>query len=124
MVRIAGMVFDAAVDYFMGENADIQLEIPYNYSLSEAQMKSIRDADVLEELEYSYGQAGEVIGSYSLVGWKKIERTMRGHRFAWQTYRITEVEDLKRKLAQAQQENEDLTEAVLELASIVGGNDD
>ena len=84
-----------------------------DYEMSDEELLSLRSAALLEELEVNYGKVGGVIATYNLVGWKAIENR-NGLRVRWQTYRTTDLEALK-------QENEDLTQALLELAEIVGG---
>lgn len=115
MIRIAGKTFDCPINYFAGEqNADIEITLPTDVKLTDDEILSLKNATLLEELEVNYGEVKGVLGSYNLVGWKAVENTWNGIRFRWQTYRTTDLEALK-------QENEDLTQALLELAEIVGG---
>ena len=114
MVRIDGKTYDCSPNYHAGESgADIEIAFPLGYEMSDEELLSLRSAALLEELEVDYGKVGGVIATYNLVGWKAIENR-NGLRVRWQTYRTTDLEALK-------QENEDLTQALLELAEIVGG---
>lgn len=116
MVRIAGKTFDCPINYSAGpQNADIEIIIPSSAKLSDDDIVAIKNADKLEELDYAYGKIGGVIGVYSLLGWQAVEMLYNGIRFRWQTYRTTDINQIK-------QDNEDLTQALLELAQIVGGD--
>lgn len=115
MVRIGGITLNADVSYSAGENGgDIEIVIPYNVQLTDEQLTSIRDAETLEELDVNFGVENGVIGTYVLLGWRAIEKGYNGLRIRWQTYRTTDIEQLK-------QDNEDLTAALLELAALIGG---
>lgn len=115
MIRIGGMTLNADVSYSAGENGgDIEIVIPYSAQLTDEQLLSIRDAETLEELDMNFGIANGVRGTYALLGWRSIEKAYNGLRIRWQTYRTTDIEQLK-------QDNEDLTAALLELAALIGG---
>lgn len=115
MIRIAGYTIDSNVNYRAGESgADIEIMVPFNTALTDEDITALKNATLIEELRNSYGTVGDVISEYVLVGWKAIERTPKGIFFRWQTYRTTDLDALR-------QENEELTEAILELAQIVGG---
>ncbi len=116
MVRIANMIIPGYISYIVGdENADIELIIPDSVGLSQEQMQSVMTADTLEDIAENNGEAGDVIGVYHLLIWRSVTRIMGGYRFRWQTYRSTDISQIKA-------DNEDLTQALLELAEIVGGN--
>ena len=57
----------------------------------------------------------ETLSVYSLIKWRSMERIGNNLKILWQTYVLNEVESIR-------QDNEDLTQAVLELAQIVGGD--
>lgn len=111
MVRIAGKTIDTFATY---SNADIEIIVPNGADMSDTEVLEIRDADLIEEISVNFGKVGGVVASYVLLGWKSVERLGRDMRFRWQTYRSTDLDQLK-------QDNEDLTQAVLELAAIIGG---
>ena len=111
MIRIADMLFEADVDLI---NETIEVTIPKDYSLTDAQIESLKDAKTLERLEMEYGKEIGVMVTYNLIEWRKVEKVRQGMRFAWQTYRSTDIEQIR-------QDNEDLTQALLELAEIIGG---
>ena len=116
MVRIAGRTYDCPINYNAGpESADIEIVVPKSASLSDEDVAAIKNATEMEEVDYNFGSEVGVIGTYALVGWKLVENLYNGTRFRWQTYRTTDIEKIK-------QDNEDLTQALLELAEIVGGN--
>lgn len=121
MVRIANRLLDCIVNYSAGEGgADIEIRV--KEGLTDEDILAIRDAEFLEEMEVNYGEVKDVIGKYVLVGWKSIIKGWDGLRFCWQTYRTTDLDEMKKQLEKATQDNEDLTQALLELAEIVGGS--
>ncbi len=114
MVRIAGLEIEASVVYNAGpSNADIEIKI--TGGVDDETLNLLKNATELEDLEVDYGEIKGVRGTYQLFGWRKIENVRDGLRISWQTYRTTDIEQIK-------QDNEDLTQAVLELAQIVGGD--
>lgn len=113
MIRIAEMCFDTDVE-LIGES--ISATIPRKYDLTNEQIEALKNAKIIERLDMNYGQEVGVLGTYNLVDWQKIEKTINGMRFTWQTYSITDINQLR-------QDNEDLTQAVLELAEIIGGSE-
>ena len=116
MIRIAGITLDCNVRYRAGDSgAEAEINVPSRITLTDEQIIAIKNAEIIEEIDNKYGKAGDVIGTYSLVGWRSVEKTDDGIWFTWQTYRTTDLEQLR-------QENEDLTQALLELAEIVGGS--
>ena len=116
MVRISGIELDTFVTYRSGEyGAELEVLVPSNISLTDEDIIKLKNAELIEEFEDNFGKIGDVIAEYSAVGWISVEKTPKGIFFRWQTYRTTDLEALK-------QDNEDLTQALLELAEIVGGN--
>lgn len=115
MVRVGGKTFDAFVNYSAGEyGGDIELTIPGTLKLTDEELLAIRDAKTLEELDTNFGVINGVRGVYALIGWRAVENTPSGIRIRWQTYRTTDIEQIR-------QENEDLTQALLDLAERIGG---
>ena len=115
MIQICGKLFDCYPNTHAGnENADIEIKIPLSYGLTDADIDEIKNATQLDELQMHHGTVGGVIWTYSLIKWKVVANELDGIRFKWQTYRDTDVSQLR-------QDNEDLTQALLELAEIVGG---
>lgn len=116
MVRIAGRTLPGYVTYLSGvQDADIELLVPYEAGLTSDDIAAIQSAETLEEFALNHGEVGETIGVYHLYTWQSVGKNAGGYRFRWQTYRTTDINQLK-------QDNEDLTQAVLELAQIVGGD--
>lgn len=117
MVRIAGETIDASVLYREGEHGSyIEMTVPHSRPLTDEEVVMLRDATMIEELSVNYGEVGEPSAAYSLAGWLGIEKAWDGIHFKWQTYRTTDIEQLR-------QDNEDLTAALLELAAIIGGEE-
>jgi len=113
MIRIAGLIFNSVPNYHAGDSgADIEVKI--FGGVDEETLLLLKNATMLEDLTVEYGEVKEVRGTYQLFGWRKIENVRDGLTISWQTYRTTDIESLR-------QENEDLTQALLELAEIVGG---
>lgn len=112
MVRISDMCFDTDAE-INGET--IEVTIPKEYELENEQIESLKNAKTLERLSMNYGKETGILAVYNLIEWRKVEKVRYGIRLAWQTYRTTDIEQIK-------QDNEDLTQAVLELAQIVGGD--
>jgi hypothetical protein len=112
MVRIAGKMIDTFATY---SDADIEIIVPNGADMSDEEVLEIRNADLVEEISDDFGKIGGVIASYVLLGWKSVERLGRDMRFRWQTYRSTDLDQMKK-------DNEDITQAILELAAIIGGD--
>lgn len=114
MVRIANRLIDGTViTTDCGSGAAVELTVPVSVPLTDEDMIEIRDASLIEEVAVEYGEPGDVIASYNLFTWISVTK-MNGIHFMWQTYRSTDINQIK-------QDNEDLTQAVLELAAIIGG---
>ena len=105
MIRIANMLFEAEPEY-RGES--VEVTIPREANLTDAQSEAIKNADTLERMDMNYGEVVGVSASYHLIEWKKVEKVRGGTKFVWQTYSVSDMEDL--------------TQAVLELAAIIGGD--
>ena len=125
MIRIAGFDIDSGINYNPdGQYAEIELVIPASANLADEDIMKIRDATLLEEVFIEYGETETYVGSYALFGWRRMQREWDGSmNIAWQTGRMTEIDSLRDELAKAKQENKELTDALLELANIVGGTE-
>ena len=111
MVEIAGRKIDTVVDL---RDEEVSVFAP-GLTLTEDDILEIRNAKEIRE--YATTAAGDenLTKMYNLIVWKSVENVGGSIRFRWQTYRTTDINQLK-------QDNEDLTQAVLELAQIVGGD--
>ena len=116
MIEIAGFRFDTFVSYSPSDTGvDIVIAIDES-ALDDEKIRAILDAKTIKEIAADLDGNESVITIYNLVAWRSIERSGRNLVFRWQTYSTTELEQLR-------QDNEDLTEALLELAAIVGGGE-
>jgi hypothetical protein len=114
MFKIDGTTFDGYLNYRAGSScADIEAKIIGG--VDDETLGRLKDATLLEDLLVEYGEVKKVRGTYQLFGWRRIENAEDGLIISWQTYRTTDIEQMKR-------DNEDLTQAILELAAIVGGD--
>ena len=118
MIRVAGLTLDGYIRYVQGEKyAELELRISRDRSMTDEEIASVKNAEQLEEFILEYGQEGDTIGTYNLYGWRRIVKDWDGSTIiSWQTNRTTDIEQLR-------QDNEDLTQAILELAEIVGGEE-
>ena len=129
MFVIKGHEFGGNVNTRAGNDARaIAAVVPE--STSEAVIDEIKNADLLEVLDGS----GQVTARYQLTGWRSIARVFTGIQLMWNTISTDEVDELKKDVQALQAENErleqdnaqkardieDLTQAVLELAEIIG----
>ena len=114
-IRINGLVLDGDVNRRAGaDSSDIELTVYEGENLSDENIITIKNATLIEELVRNYDDDYKVSASYNLLQWKSVNRTRFGTTFCWQTYKITDINQVK-------QDTEDLTQALLELAEIVGG---
>lgn len=110
MIKIAGLKIDGRVNYVVGDaNADIGVFIPNTVKLTDKQILAITQADTLEEIAVEFGVEMGVVAKYHLITWRSFTNFPDGYRFKWQTYRTTDIEDL--------------TQAVLDIANVVGGGE-
>lgn len=122
MIRIAGYEIDGCLNYIQGgQYAEVEIGIPPSANLTEEDIDAIKAATLAEEVfVVVQGKEQHLVGSYALYGWRRIHKEWDGSiRIAWQTSRTTEVNDLKEQLAAAKEENETLSQAVIELAQLV-----
>lgn len=126
MFRVAGLAFSGQVNYRAGGDARaIAVVVPA--STTETNLAMMRDAELLEVLD----QHQEVIGAYRLTGWRRIEKVYGGIQIMWSTISTDEVdalneqiESLKARNATLEQANTDLEDALLELAALIGGEEE
>ena len=110
MLRINDKIYNGNAYYKIDASGEIVADI--SDELSDEQISEIKNATLLQKLD---DRDQSVDGEYRLIGWRFIENTNNGIRVSWQTYVVTDVEQLR-------QDNEDLTSAILELAAIIGGD--
>lgn len=128
MFVIHGHTFSGSVNTRAGNDARaIAVLIPYD--TDDAVINDIKDATLLEVLD-----GGNVVAQYRLTGWRRIAKVFGGIQIMWNTISTDEVDELKAQVAALQAENEqlerdnlqkaqdleDLTQAVLELAELLG----
>lgn len=128
MFRIAGHVFEGAINFCaLNSGKGIAVVVPADTSVSV--MEQLKNATLIEVLD----SGNEVIGSYRLTGWRKMETVNangeQGMMITWSTVNLDELDTLKDKVtaleaenAQLQADNADLTAAIFELAEIIGGD--
>ena len=114
MIRIGTYEFDNTARYQIDyANATIMVEILGD--IPDEEFNDLKRATLMQAYT-SIDKVETLIAEYNLVSWKSVEKTGRGYRFVWYTYKPADIESLR-------QDNEDLTEALLELAAIVGGGE-
>lgn len=128
MFRIANHTFEGAINFCaLNSGKGIAVVVPADTSSSV--MEDLKNATLIEVLDTE----NEVIGSYRLTGWRKMETVVNegvsGMMITWSTVNLDELDTLKDEMtalqaenAQLQSDNEDLTAAILELAAIIGGD--
>jgi hypothetical protein len=116
MIQIGGLTLDCFATYTANESgANVEVFVPNEINLSDDDIVAMKNATSIEQIEKNFGVVGNVVAEYSLVCWQSVVKRPTGIWFTWQTYRTTDIEQIK-------QDNEDLTQALLELAQIVGGD--
>ena len=129
MFVICGHTFSGSVNTRAGNDARaIAVVVPED--TSEAVIDEIKNGSLLEVLD----RDGQVTARYQLTGWRSIAKVYAGIQLTWNTISTDEVDELKKDVQALQEENErleqdnaqkardieDLTQAVLELAEIIG----
>ena len=109
MIRINGKNYQGIVIYNANYKGDVAATF-YGGIPDE----DIQGAIAAKEIASVSDDTGETLGIFALLGWRMMEKVENGLKITWQTYILNETETLK-------QDNEDLTQALLELADIVGG---
>ena len=109
MYRIADLLLDGSIAVDVeGNTPHIDFTVPLSRELTDEEIVAIKNASLIEEVETNYGEVGNVVSSYNISGWISVRKGWNGTCFTWNTCRLSDLEDL--------------TQAVLELAEIVGGN--
>lgn len=128
MFRIANHTFEGAIN-FCALNSGKGIAVVLPADTSSSVMEDLKNATLIEVLDTE----NEVIGSYRLTGWRKMETVdnegVSGMMITWSTVNLDELDTLKNEMtalqaenAQLQSDNEDLTAAIMELAAIIGGD--
>ena len=110
MIVINGNRYQGSVVYCANSRGD--LSATFTGGLSDEEITAVLNATEIREVN-DFTQ--ETIAIYALVHWRGMERNGNDLTVLWQTYVHDDVENLKT-------DNEDLTQAVLELAAIIGGD--
>ena len=109
MILINGKKYKGNVIYCANTRGDVSAT--FTGGLSDEDISNVLNAKEIAELA---NDTGETLSIYSLVKWRGMEKSGNNLVVLWQTYIHDDIEQIK-------QDNEDLTQAVLELAQIVGG---
>lgn len=110
MIRINGNTYEGQVVYNANYRGDVSAT--FIGGLEDSEIFPILSAT---EISVIKDDTQETLAVYSLVKWRAMEKVENNLVITWQTYVINELDSIK-------QDNEDLTQAVLELAEIVGGS--
>ena len=108
MYRVAGMVFNGQINYNAGsDHRMIAITVPD--TLTEGQILALKNAELIEVL----GSGEEdVIGSYRLTGWRRMEKVAGGIQFMWATITTVEADTIKAKIDQQGETISDHTETL------------
>lgn len=129
MVRIAGYLFEGRPVFNAGYNRrGIGFVVPLD--TSNAIIEDLKNATSLEVLDRN----NIITATYRLCEWNSIERIFtNGHSgiaITWVTVTLDETDQLKQEIAELRETNESLlsensllTDALLELADIVGNEE-
>lgn len=125
MIRVANKTYNGAVSLRAGEaGSEIEVLFEDGDLLTDEDLIAMKNATLLEDLVENYGEVSGIRGSYALYGWRSIRYVVPGKvKVSWQTYQTTDIDELKEQLRAAQEENEVLEDALLELAEIIGNAD-
>ena len=126
MIRIKNYTFDSKI-VFCALNSGKGISIAVPYDIDPAILEELKNAGLVEELDSD----NEVIASYRLTGWRKIETigdyTNRSLLITWSTVNLDDLDSVRDEIDVLQSENEilkadnaDLVAAIIELAGIVG----
>lgn len=108
MYRVAGMVFNGQINYNAG-NDHRMIAITVPDSLTDAQIVALKAAELIEVLGSS---AEDVIGSYRLTGWRRVEKVTNGIQIMWSTITTVEVDTINAKIEQQSETISDHTETL------------
>lgn len=109
MIKINGKTYRGNIVYCANSRGD--LSATFTGGLIDEDITSVLNATEITEIA---NDTGETLGVYSLVKWRGMEKSGMDLVVLWQTYVLDDINQVK-------QDNEDLTQALLELAEIVGG---
>ena len=126
--KIAGHVFNGKPS-FMPLNYEKGIGVVIPDDTSREVIAELQEATLLEILDE---KTEETVGTHRLTGWRKIEHVYsngyHGISLTWTTVNLDTVMELERQIAKLQSDNLSLTEengmltdAILELAEIIGG---
>lgn len=94
MYRVAGMVFNGQINYNAGsDHRMIAITVPD--TLTEAQIIALKNAELIEVLGTN---TDDVIGSYRLTGWRRMEKVTGGIQFMWATITTVEVDTINARI--------------------------
>ena len=114
MIRIDGKEYNGQIRYFNGDmGANVEAVIMFSKPYTEADIDKLKSASFAEVIVNKQGNDTDITESYILFGWTSVRK--RGETsiiISWQTYRDTDISEIK-------SEGEDLAEAVMELAELV-----
>ena len=125
MFRIAGHTFKGQVNLRAGNDARaISVVIP-----ADTEMTTVAELQEARTIEVMDGQE-EVVGTYRLINWKRVEHLSNGIQLMWSTISTDEIDALNARIevlekenTELRAENEDLSEAVVELAALVANGE-
>ena len=125
--RILDYVFEGQPDFiFYGPNKCIGAVVPIDTPMNVVyQLQNAESMDILDP------RTGEVIGTHRLIGWRNLERVYSkghsGYAITWFTINQDPVIKMQEQIEEPEtenkaltEENTTLTEAILELADIIG----
>ena len=127
--KICNYVFDGRPSFNIGYNRRcVDFVVPSD--TTNEVIEELKEADSLELIN----SKGVTEGTYRLTDWVGVERVFsNGHSgiaIRWNTVTLDEVDELKDQISSLQAENErlleensTLTDALLELAELVGGEE-
>lgn len=129
MIRICNHDFRGRPSFNIGFNRRcVDVVVPIETSTEV--LEELKEADHLDLI----GDFGDVIGTYRLTEWIAMEKVYDGSRsgiaIRWNTVTLDEVDRLKQEIEDLRSQNADLTEenniltdALLELAEVIGGEE-
>lgn len=109
MIVISGKRYSGNVVSCANSRGDVSAT--FLGGLTDSEITAVLNAKEIAETD---NRTGETLSIYSLVKWRGMEKRDDSLVVLWQTYIHDDVNSLKA-------DNETLTQAVLELAAIIGG---
>lgn len=105
---------------FSVANGEHQVTVAIPFNTERSIISDLQDAT---EMQVTDPLGNTVIGTYHLVGWRKIETFYDNsemlYLITWAFPAPDEIEELNRRIEELSTENEDLIEAIIELASYI-----